>query len=112
MLADHSHFESVIERLQQLAAQAKQEYNGNESNYVTGDEEVEQPTHIMLMYVSFSFCSLRIRCLRAAVKYHNIVERYAVYRSTLCFIIVGLCKIWEISVWFYILSYYILHNNG
>ncbi|XP_062076802.1 uncharacterized protein LOC133781749 [Humulus lupulus] len=41
---DHSHFESVIKRLQELAAQAKQEANGNESNWFPGEEEVEEPT--------------------------------------------------------------------
>lgn len=40
---DHSHFLSVIQRLQQAAAQAKQESDGNESIAVTGEEEVEEP---------------------------------------------------------------------
>lgn len=43
LLSDHSHFESVIERLQQAASQAKQESNENESIAVTGEEEVEEP---------------------------------------------------------------------
>ncbi|KAM6554820.1 hypothetical protein CsatB_015582 [Cannabis sativa] len=42
---DHSHFESVIKRLQELAAQAKQEAIGNESNWHPGEEEMEEPTH-------------------------------------------------------------------
>ena len=41
LLADHSHFESVIERLQQQAAvQAKQESYENDSAAVTGEEDV------------------------------------------------------------------------
>ncbi|EXC04412.1 Transcription factor TFIIIB component B'' [Morus notabilis] len=40
---DHSHFLSVIQRLQQAAAQAKQESDENESIAVTGEEEVEEP---------------------------------------------------------------------
>ncbi|PON77383.1 TFIIIB transcription factor [Trema orientale] len=42
---DHSHFESVIDRLQELAAEAKQESIGNESYCVTGEEQVEEATH-------------------------------------------------------------------
>ncbi|KAL5563052.1 hypothetical protein UlMin_032799 [Ulmus minor] len=41
----HSHFESVIERLQQVAAQKKPKANGDESIDVSGEEEMEEFNH-------------------------------------------------------------------
>lgn len=59
MLSDHSHFLSVIQRLQQAAAQAKQESDGNESIAVTGEEEVEEPaddTNVWFFIFIVLFC--------------------------------------------------------
>ncbi|KAF3435736.1 hypothetical protein FNV43_RR22828 [Rhamnella rubrinervis] len=44
---DNSHFKSVIERLQQVSGQEKQEYNEDESNGVAWEEAevAEKPTH-------------------------------------------------------------------
>ena len=55
MLSDYSHFESVIERLQQAAAaQAKQESDGNESIAVTREEDmVEQADDAKVRFLIF-----------------------------------------------------------
>ena len=60
MLADHSHFESVIERLQQqAAAQAKHESYKNYSAAAMGEEEVwNTATHNINVCGSSSFSSL------------------------------------------------------
>lgn len=68
-LADHSHFEKVIEHLQQIAAEEKQNSNKDDSIDLTGNEDAEEGSHEANVSTFLMHCFLMLFHLKSCAIY-------------------------------------------